>query len=221
MSRRQTISEQRWPNTGDFVKLANALQTKAVITLLNLVWKAYDLLLTEVLSQVDSTQSDADLERQITQLLEPRIHRVMDGAEPFFVQHNSYELESRKAAPAQPPEYDIAFVLHQNERIKWPVEAKVLRTQQNTTEYVRSVTQQFLTCRYAPFSSQAAMLGYLLSGSPQIFLSNAANQIGCAIDPNPDFPNRDHGVSNHIRVIPTGKAYPVEFKCHHLILPIP
>ncbi|TFH51772.1 MAG: hypothetical protein E4G89_01940 [Methanothrix sp.] len=62
---------------------------------------------------------------------------MMDGAEPFFVQHNSYEHESRKAPPAQAPEYDIAFVLYQNERIKWPLEAKVLRTQQGISEYVR------------------------------------------------------------------------------------
>ena len=59
-----------------------------------------------------------DLERSITQLLEPRIHAAMTGDEPFYVQHDSFEHETMARSPAQPPAYDLAFVWRTEERLR-------------------------------------------------------------------------------------------------------
>ena len=104
----------------DFVLLAGTWCHDQSTILLALVWQAYDQL------RNDNPPIDTrDLERSITQFLDPRIRRAMSGDEPFFVQHGSYERETMKRPPAQPPQYDLAFVLHADERIMWPMEAKV------------------------------------------------------------------------------------------------
>jgi hypothetical protein len=37
-------------------------------------------------------------------------------------------MATRSAAPAKPPAYDIAFIWHDNPRVAWPIEAKVVPT---------------------------------------------------------------------------------------------
>jgi hypothetical protein len=184
--------------------------------LLGFVWLAYDRMLASM-PAVDSR----DLERSITQLLEPRIQAAMTGDEPFYVQHGPYERETMAAPPAQPPEYDLAFVVRADERVMWPLEAKVLGTPHTVADYVRDVQDQFLRCRYAPFSGAGAMLGYLLSGSAGIALRQIETVLGTKLDPVPHFHRRPHRVSSHIRAVPVGKSYPADFHCHHLILEYP
>ena len=167
MKRRRTIGEVRWPDTPDFMAVAEAWRARCSTYLVGLVWKAYDALLLSVLSQINIDDAEDDLERSITQLLEPEMRKAMSGDEPFSVQHGRYEQESRMPAPAQPPAYDIAFILIQNPRIMWPIEAKVLRSDGSVAEYVTDLRNEFLTCRYAPFSSEAGMVGYLVSGDPE------------------------------------------------------
>jgi hypothetical protein len=185
--------------------------------LLGFVWQAYDLLIDEVLSDIDFTQIDDELERSITQYLEQKIHRFMTGDEPFDVQHGPYEFETRMEAPAQSPQYDIAFFLRQNPRIMWPLEAKVLRTDGAIADYIDAIQNRFLTCRYAPFSSEAGMLGYLLSGEPSKVFNNIETALSCALRDHPAFSNRTHKTSEHQRMVQTGKSYPHDFRCHHLI----
>jgi len=182
------------------------------------VWKGYDAFRGEVLSGVGSSQADEDLERNITQLLEPKIHEQMSGYEPFYVQHEPYERETRVAPPAQPPKYDIAFVLRCNPRVMWPLEAKVLKTDGSVGKYVNEVKKNFLTCRYSPFSSEAAMLGYLLSGYCETAFNNIAEKGAWELAAHAHFPDREHRTSDHKREVPEGKLYPVEFRCHHLLL---
>jgi hypothetical protein len=158
-----------------------------------------------------------DLERSLTQLFEVRIRREMSGDEPFYVQHGPYERETMKKR-GQPPQYDLAFVLNADERIMWPLEAKVLETAAAVSDYVSDVREQFLACRYAPFCSEGAMLGYLLAGSPGEVFSNIAAKIPCILEEHPKFRSRAHRTSRHRREIPAGKRYPAEFSCHHLIL---
>jgi hypothetical protein len=184
--------------------------------ILGFVWAAYDEMLVHP-PAIDTR----DLERSITQLLEPRIRDSMTGFEPFYVQHGSYERETMMAPPAQPPAYDLAFVLRADERIMWPLEAKVLETPRALAEYERDVREEYLTCRYAPFSSSGAMLGYLISGSALDALANIAKKLGCALDTVAEFPSRPHRLSNHRRSVPAGKAYPSDFRCHHLVLEYP
>ena len=218
--RRQTISELRWPETDEFMAISKEWCETASINILTFVWKGYDLLVKEVFSQIDCTQAEDDIERDITQLLEPEIRSVMTGDEPYYVQHGSYEEETRQPAPAQSPQYDIAFILRAKRRIIWPLEAKVLKTDGAVGEYIKEINENFITCRYAPFSYEGGMLGYLFSGDPNKAFTNIAKKVPCTLNDHPDFLTRDHKTSDHQRVVPSGKSYPAEFRCHHLLLKI-
>lgn len=218
--RRRTLLERRWPETSDFVAIARTWKSDATTILLSYIWKAYDLLLNEVLSQIEPKLIDDQLERSITQLLEPRIRKSMSGFEPFYAQHEVYEYETRQSPPAQPPQYDIAFILYENPRIMWPIEAKVLRSDGSVAPYINDLKNEFLSCRYAPFSSEGAMLAYLFSGNPNTAFQHIEAKVSCELCHHPVFPERNHKYSDHIRLIPANKKYPGQFRCHHLILMI-
>ena len=196
----------------DFTQLAEAWCHNQSEILINFIWQAYDLMKRE-----NPPVDGRDLERSITQLLESRIHRVMTGDEPFYVQHGPFERETMQASPAQPPQYDIAFVLLAAEQIMWPMEAKVLETAGTVAEYIEDVKEEFLTCRYAPFSSEGAMLGYLLSGTPDDAFKNISAKTPCKLEDHPGFPARPQKWSHHARAVQAGKPYPATFRCHHLI----
>lgn len=218
MRRRLTIAEARFPNTADFVEISRTWPADAARTLIESIWKGLDLLTKGVLEQVDCSAADEDLERSITSLLVPLIRRNLDAAAPFDVEHGPFERETRKPPPAQPPAYDIAFVLHCNPRVMWPIEAKLLRTDKAVAPYVRDLQQEFLTCRYSPFSSEAAMLGYLLKGTAEAAFFEIGKRIACSLSLYPLAPTRNHCTSDHTREVPPGKTYPRNFRCHHLIL---
>ena len=221
MSRRgRTLFEKRWLETPDFVEVAKEWSSDASSILLSFVWQAYDEFRKDILAHIDCSLEDEQLERSITQLLEPRIHKVMSGDEPFYVQHEVYEYETRQSSSAQPPQYDIAFILTQNPRIMWPLEAKVLRTDGSVAPYIEDLKNEFLTCRYAPFSSEGAMLGYLISGKPDNVFRHLENKIPCELHQHPVSPERAHRYSEHDRKVPKNKPYPERFRCHHLILEV-
>lgn len=200
----------------DFVLLANEWCEDQSAILLSFVWQGYDLLMTELPGGIDAK----DLERSITQSLELRIRRVMTGDEPFDIQHGPYERETKKSR-GQPPQYDLAFVYRAAERIMWPLEAKVLETDGAVGEYVKEVNNEFLTCRYAPFSSEGAMLGYLLSGNSKNVFTNLVAKIPCRLAAHQGFSGRPHMMSDHQRQVEIGKTYPSDFCCHHLVLEFP
>ena len=220
MHRSHTYSERRWPDTPEFNSVLRRLRAGSSVVLLQFVWRGYDAFRAGVLAQVDCSQDDEDLERNITQLLEPKIREQMSGYEPFYVQHGPCEHETRAAAPAQPPEYDIAFVLRDNPRVMWPLEAKVLKTDGTLWKYLTAIRSNFLTCRYSPFSSEAAMIGYLLRSSSEVVFVNIARKSGWELTPDRHFRGRDHRTSDHRRKVPEGKPYPADFRCHHLVLKI-
>jgi hypothetical protein len=220
LRRGPTIPELRWKDTPDFVEVAKSWSNDAITILLKFVWEGYDLLASEILSQINCDEAEEQLETTITQSLERKIRRKMTRDEPFDVQHEAYEIESRQSAQAQSPHYDIAFYLISNERIMWPLEAKVLKTDGAVGEYVKEINENFITCKYAPFSSQGGMLGYLFSGDPKKAFTNIETKAPCTLNDHPDFPTRDHKTSDHQRVVPSGKLYPVNFRCHHLLLKI-
>jgi len=213
-----TLGELRWPRTPEFLSAATRLQASALGIILNAVWTGYDSFVLEVLSGVDLTQADAEVERSITQSLVPFIQRVIDPRAPFYVQHAFRENETRLAPPAQAPEYDMAFVLWANMRIAWPLEAKVLRTDRAIGAYIRDIKEQFLTCRYAPFSRSGGMVGYLIRGSALVAFAEIENALHLRLVLEPLVPSRDHRRSNHTRIGPTGKPYPRQFTCHHFML---
>ncbi|SCX22727.1 hypothetical protein DSM25558_3205 [Agrobacterium sp. DSM 25558] len=162
-----------------------------------------------------------DPERSISQLLEPRIRDVMSGDEPFYVQHGPYERETMAAPPAQPPQYDLAFVLRADERVMWPLEAKVLETPNQMAAYERDIREEFLTCRYAPFSSSGAMVGFLLSGSTDDARIAIQRKLGTKLCSVKELASKPAWVSYHSRIVPPGKTYPPSFDCYHLVLAYP
>jgi hypothetical protein len=214
---RRTYTERRWPDTPEFNSVLRGLKVGGSTRLLEFVWKAYDRLCIEALRNMDCSLEDEDLERDITEHLVLMISDVMTGYEPFCAQHGPFERESRLGGSAQPPQYDIAFKLRCNPRIMWPLEAKVLRTDGTVAEYIEAVRSNFLTCRYSPFSSEAAMLGYLLSGTSEKALASIAKKGGWEFARHEHFIERDHRTSDHKRSVPCGKPYPIEFRCHHMI----
>ncbi len=199
-----------------FIAQACAWMKDPASLLLGFVWDAYDAFCAD-----RPIIDDRDLERSITQLLEPRIRDAMSGDEPFYIQHSPFERETMMPPPAQPPAYDLAFVLRADERIMWPLEAKKLETPGQTAEYERAIREQFLTCRYAPFSGSGAMVGYLLSGLPVDALSHIAAKLGCPLEAVAALAARPQRVSYHRRAVPSGKNYPSDFACYHLILEYP
>ncbi len=214
MPRRKSPLEANMPVPDDFVLLAKRWRNDAIEILLDFIWRGLDQLRAQHLT-FDANQVNP--EREITQLLAPEIREVMSGAEPYYLEHGPFESETRKPPPAQPRQYDLGFVLRVNRRAIWPIEAKVLKTDGSVGEYVGDVRTMFLTATYAPFSSEAAMLGYLLSGSPETTLARIAEALACVLEPHPRFPDRDHRLSHHMRAIQAGKPYPADFTCHHII----
>ena len=197
---RRTLYDLAWPShEQDYADLAQRWGDDAVEMMMSVSWRGYEELVRTYFSRVDFTQADEELERTITQLLEPCIRQFLSGDEPYYVQHGCYEYATRAPAPAQPPQYDIAFVLIQNGRIMWPVEAKVLRTDARISRYVRDVKCEFLTGRYAPFTNGGAMFGYLFSGTSKSALDNIASRLGCPLVPFRGFDCNRHLVSEHYR----------------------
>lgn len=220
VSRRKTLAEVRWPQAPEFGSVAKGWNSRAITLMLTWVWNGYDALLRDVADNLDWSQAEDDLERSITELLEVRIRESMSGYAPFYVQHGAFERECREPAPAQTPQYDIAFVLRECPRVMWPLEAKVLKTGADLADYLQTLNERFLTCVYAPFSSEAAMISYLINGEPQTTLVNIGKRLTAEESPrhHPDFQDRPHEISKHLRSVPTGRSYPAQFACHHMIM---
>lgn len=216
--KRRTISESCWPDTPEFVTEAEKLIANVPKLLMGYVWNGYDLLVEQVSGQIDFSERPEDVERDLTERLEIRIRRSMTGYEPFEIRHGVAERESRQPAPAQPPEYDLAFALRTNERVMWPIEAKFLPSAGQIAEYVKAVKERFLTCYYAPFSREGSMIGYLAVEGTELACASIAVSLDCEMTQNPEFPNRAHKISSHQRVVPKGKPYPPDFRCHHMIM---
>jgi hypothetical protein len=196
-----------------FIARAVAWMRASEEAILKYVWGGYDRLLH------DRSAFDCnDLERSITEHLERSIADEMSSFEPYVVQHGPYERETMQRPPAQPPQYDIAFVFRADPRVMWPLEAKILPSPRALAAYIRDVRQEYLTCRYAPFSPSGAMVGYLLQGTESDTLIEIETRLGCPLASVPAFANRPCAVSNHARQVPIGKPYPANFDCHHLIM---
>lgn len=216
-----TISQLKWPvEKPEFCEISKEWPPDLTNQAMRFVWSGYDLLKDDVLSRIDCSKANKQIEKNINSLLQLRIRRAMTGFEPFDVQHEVPEFETSYSNQAQPPSYDIAFILLADETIILPLEAKVLRTDKYISKYKNEINTNFLTCRYAPFSSEAGMLAYLLKGTPQKAFDNIAKSVPCTLVDHVDFLNRDHKVSDHQRTVSVGENYPSNFRCHHLILKI-
>lgn len=216
---RMTPLDLRWPNTPEFKQVAAIFSKNAVDQIVGAVWKGYEKLQVEFIAHIDISLADEELERTITQTLEPYIRDSLTGDEAYAVQHGRYETETRAKAPAQPPEYDIAFFLKANGRIMWPLEAKIMRSPANVAPYIKDINNEFLSGRYAPFTTSAAMLGYLLSGTAPDAIVNISKHLGEALHPHTVFCQKyNHHISNHNRPLKNKTWASGDFECHHMIM---
>lgn len=210
-----------WPNESqDFEEFAKQWGEDAVEVMLAATWSGYRDLSRELVGKIDKGLIEEELERTISQLLEPYIRRHLSGDEPYVVQHGCYEFATRMAPPAQPPQYDIAFVLVGNRKVMWPLEAKMLKTEKSIARYTRDVEKEFLTGRYVPYVKGGAMLGYLFSGSSINVLYNIERALACSLEQFRSFDPSEHRVSSHVRNLKNPDFASGQFHCHHLIMAI-
>jgi hypothetical protein len=106
----------------------------------------------------------------------------------------------------------------------WPLEAKIVKTDDdiddNLRDYIQTLRERFLMCKYAPFSNGGAMLCYFKAGDITTLLGNIEGRLECSLSQYAGFPDRPHRISEHVRTVPPEKAgtYPAHFRCHHIIM---
>lgn len=160
-----------------------------------------------------------ELERSITQELYFEIRivlRTIEGFGSYEVIHEPWELSSLKGTTGRPKQPDLAFVFLEDRRISWPLDAKILNTDGDVAEYIKEVNENFLSCIYAPYSSEGGMIGYLLSGNVDTAFTNISSKSGYPLMRYAPFPNRNHRTSTHHRSAPDC-LQPHQFRCHHLL----
>lgn len=185
--------------------------------LLTLVWQAYDLLAANDLDKVAFDAEDEAREESLNYLLTLRIDQCKGNA-PFCVVHQPPEQTKRKRGKGTSPQPDIGFALYEQPRTVWPMEGKVLTHDRDVSAYLTEITKNFVQARYATFSSEGAMLGYLIAGDAETALSQIGNALGCALRNHLEFTQRPHRLSDHRRTNLPHSNSPFDFVCHHLIL---
>lgn len=202
MRRRGTLNEMLWPETDEDVALAKQWAEDVGDEVLDLVWRGYDALRSQ-LSSVDLSEPPEQLERNLTSLHFREIQRLWkaetEGYASFSPTHENPELETRSSASAKPPAYDLGFSHFQNPRWQWPVEAKVLVTGAALAEYLKDVREKFLAGIAAPWVGEAAMIAYLLSGTDGEMFAKLAKELGQDLEYVARFSGRPHKCSSHSR----------------------
>jgi len=217
---RQTYLERRWPNTPVFQDIAEQWCADLSRLLLDLIWRGYDLLVTNDLQNVPFSLNNEAKEESLNFLLAVRIDQCKTGDEPFYVSHQPPEQTRRKRGRGKSPQPDIGFVLYEYPRSVWPMEGKMLSDDQDVAAYLAEIETNLLSGRYATFSREGAMLGYLLAGDPQRTLEGIGNNLGTTLRDHPRFTDRPHKLSEHLRARVPHINSPNDFVCHHLILRI-
>lgn len=214
---RRTYLERRWSDTPMFQQLAVLWCEGNSRRLLELVWRAFDLLIANDLGAIPFDAKDEAREESLNYLLSVRMDQCK-GAAPFHVAHQPPEQTKRQRGKGKSPQPDIGFALYENPRAIWPLEGKVLMHDGDIAPYVAEVEANFITARYATFSSEGAMLGYLVSGDAETVLSGVGDALRCELRPHASFDQRPHRLSNHTRTNLPHRNSPADFVCHHLIL---
>src|SRR4051794_25643083 len=103
MTRRLSYSQRVFPVTTEFTSCLERLTQDGVKTMIGYLWAGFDSFKTEVLDQKPPpSRVDADLERDLTEMLYPHVLRALPAGLPYYLQHEKKERES--AIPgAQPP----------------------------------------------------------------------------------------------------------------------
>lgn len=220
MSRRLSYSQQVFPVTTEFTACLNGLQQHGVKVMLGRVWEGFDSFKAEVLDNNPApSRENADLERDLTEMIFPHILRSLPAQLPYYLFHEKKERE--QAIPrAQPPEPDLSFVLFSNIRITFPFDSKVVEGDdaRHLADYADTVQNRFLNCVYAPFSKEGAMIAFLLAGSVRTTFTSIGVTLGCVLSARAYIASRNHRTSSHSRTTPA--CYHRQFRCHHMIMPM-
>ncbi len=169
---------------------------------LDWTWRAFDSLSTSYLSQLDVLEPVEQMERDLTSKHFMCITRLWahetGGFSSVCPVHEHPENETRPPAPGKPPAYDLAFVWQENQRVAWPIEAKVLRTPKAIGEYMGDV-QKFLIGTAAPLVGQGGLIAYLLTGAPTAVFAEIERRMTETLEVSPAFSSRAHRISFHSR----------------------
>jgi len=217
---RLTYLERRWPDSPPFQQVAYRWCRDQSRLLLDLVWRGYDRLWSQDLSQVPFSGSDEAREESLNYLLAIQIDRCKNGDEPFCVIHQPPEQTKRKRGRGKSPQPDIGFALYEHSRTIWPMEGKVLRHDEDIGPYLKEINTNFLTGRYATFSSEGAMIGYLLQGNSDHTFELIGIRLKQSLERHPHFKDRPHRVSSHQRSEIPHPNLSRTFACHHLLLEV-
>jgi len=226
MSRRiTTIFDHAFPNAAEWNAIAEAWSEAVVEEMLTLVWEGVDQMKAKILSKVDFSQPLHQLERTLTDSHATAITLLWKskrtGFESFVPKHEPWEPNSIASPSAMPPSYDIGFENVNDPRLRWPVEAKVLANPKDVHRYLGDLRLKYLAGVAAPFSTQAALFGYLRDGKVSDAISAIQAALGVPLKRFPPFAPRPHNTSEHPRSVPGIKEGATHtFVCHHMITPL-
>lgn len=218
-----TIFDDLFPDsTPEFRAIAAVWPSHVVKQMLTLVWDAFDRMKAlPNFGQLDFSEDYAQLERSLTDLHMDEITLLWrenaSKFESFIPKHEAWEWQAITRRSARPPSCDLGFVLLSNRRIRWAVEAKVLKSPIAIADYLADL-QKYLDGRSAPFATESALGAYLLSGESDEVFAAIAQRLNCRLKPCEDFLSRPHRCSEHERSSTqlTGST-PAIFICHHLV----
>lgn len=181
MTHRPTFSEQRWPTDAHSVAQAHQWAGDVAAQVLDWAWRSFDRLKASHLSKVDVTQPLEQLERNLTALHFAELNMLWaqetGGYSSITPIPEWSELETRPNAPGKPPAYDFAFVYNENQRIAWPIEAKVVPTPNTLAAYMSDVVK-FVSGVAAPLTGEGGVIAYLLHGPEIDFLAVLEKKLG-------------------------------------------
>jgi hypothetical protein len=216
MSERRSYSQQVFPDTFEFTSVLGALVEDGLKIMFAAVWSGLDSFRASVLEKnLPPSRDNLDLERDLTEMVYPHILQAIPEGAPYYLHHEKKERET--AVPGkQPPEPDLSFVSLKNIRVTLPLDAKVIDDDvANLTDYVDTFNGRFLSCVYAPFSKEGAMLTYLLAGNAANLFLRIAAALPCTMSDRPFITERNHYTSEHTRTSERCRYRP--FRCHHLV----
>ncbi len=216
MSTRRTLSSLAFPNDASNPDLPVEWARGVAIQILRWILASFDRMKTGCLSQIDFGLHLDQLERSLTQLHYVELQLVMreqtQGYCSFVAIHECDEFESLKSAKAKPPAHDFGFVHVEHRRWIWPIEAKVLPSPSDLSEYLKDVREKFETGIAAPLTGEGAMLGYLLSGDSEAVFVHLHDRLSIEMLVVPEFADRPHRMTMHAR-----SGFPL-LRLHHLLM---
>ena len=215
MNQRPTFGEIAWPLDSESLEQAREWAHEMTEQVLDWTWQAFEQLHEKQLSRVDFQQPLEQIERDLTSkhficILEIW-RRETDGYCAVIPVHEYPELATRPVGAGKPPAYDLAFVWQENQRVVWPLEAKVVKSPTALREYLHDI-DKYCTGRAAPFVEHGGLIAYLLDGSPNDFFTKLGSKIGVPLTKSSAYGRRPYRMSYHERQLAP------RICLHHLVL---